>query len=60
MIGGDIITSLDGHKIVNYDSFAAYLEEHTVSGQTIQVGIIRLGNYMVVQVELGTRPPLQA
>ena len=60
MIGGDIITSLDGHKIVNYDSFAAYLEEHTVSGQTIQVGIIRLGNYMVVQVELGTRPPIQA
>ena len=60
LIGGDIITSINGYRIVNYDSFSAYLEEHAVSGQTIHVGIIRLGHYMVVSVELGTRPPLQA
>lgn len=59
-IGGDIITSINGHKVVNYDSFSAYLEENAVSGQTIQLGIIRQGNYMVISVTLGTRPPLQA
>ena len=60
IIGGDIITSINGHKVVNYDSFSAYLEENAVSGQTIQVGIIRLGQSMVIPVQLGTRPPLQA
>jgi len=59
-IGGDIITSLNGHKIVNYDSLSSYLEDNAVSGQKIQVGIIRQGTVMVVQVELGTRPPFQA
>jgi S1-C subfamily serine protease len=59
-IGGDIITSLNGHKVVNYDSLSAYLEDNAVSGQTVKVGIIRQGTAMVVQVELGTRPPFQA
>jgi len=60
VIGGDIIISINGHKVVNYDTFSAYLEENAVSGQTIQVGIIRLGQFMMVSVALGTRPPLQA
>jgi S1-C subfamily serine protease len=60
MLGGDIIISINGHKVVNYDSFSAYLEENAVSGQTIQVGIVRYGYFMVIPVELGTRPPLQA
>jgi len=59
-IGGDIIISINGHKVVNYDSFSAYLEENATSGQTVQVGIIRFGQFMVIPVELGTRPPLQA
>ncbi|MGA3406466.1 MAG: trypsin-like peptidase domain-containing protein [Candidatus Bathyarchaeia archaeon] len=58
IIGGDIITTINGHKIVNYDSFSAYLEENATSGQTIQVGIIRAGNYMILTVQLGTRPPI--
>lgn len=60
LLGGDVITSINGHKIVNYDSFSAYLEENVVSGQTIQVGIIRLGEPMFIQVVPGTRPPIQA
>jgi 2-alkenal reductase len=60
LVGGDIITSINGYRIVNYDSFSAYLEEHAESGQAIQVGILRLGNSMVIQVVLGTRPPLRA
>lgn len=59
LIGGDIIISFDGNKIVNYDALSAYLERHAVPGQTIQVGIIRSGKEMVVPVEIGTRPAIQ-
>ncbi len=60
VVGGDVIVSINGHRITNYDSFSAYLEEHAVAGQTIQLGIIRNGQYMVISVLLGSRPPLSA
>jgi 2-alkenal reductase len=58
LIGGDIITSVNGTRVVDYDDFASYLEQHAVSGQTVQLGIIRQGDSMVISVVLGTRPPL--
>lgn len=57
LIGGDIIVSVNGTKIVNGDALASYLEEYTVAGQTIQLGIIRSGQLMTVNVVLGARPP---
>ncbi|MDA4112491.1 MAG: trypsin-like peptidase domain-containing protein [Thaumarchaeota archaeon] len=57
LIGGDIITSLNGTKIVNQDALATYLEENTVSGQTVQLGIIRAGAPLTVTITLGQRPP---
>jgi 2-alkenal reductase len=59
VIGGDVIVSLNGNKIVNYDALSAYMERNGVPGQTIQVGIIRQGHQMVVTVQLGTRPSVQ-
>ncbi len=56
-IGGDIIVSIDGSRIVNYDSLSTFLERNTLPGQMIQVGIIRSGTYMIVDVVLGARPP---
>lgn len=56
VVGGDVIVSINGHRITNYDSFSAYLEEHAVAGQTIQLGIIRNGQYMVISVLLGLDP----
>lgn len=41
LIGGDIITSINGTKIINGDALASYLEEYTLPGQTVQLGIIR-------------------
>ena len=58
-IGGDVIISLDGTKVVNYDAFSAYLEAHVTPGQTLQVGIIRNGKQMIVPIQLSTRPSLQ-
>jgi len=58
IVGGDIIISINGQRVVDYDSFSSYLEENAVAGQTIQLGIIRNGQYMVISVVLGSRPPL--
>ncbi|MDA4127229.1 MAG: trypsin-like peptidase domain-containing protein [Thaumarchaeota archaeon] len=55
-IGGDIIVSIDGVKVVDFDSLASYLEGNTIAGQTIQVGIIRSGAMMTVSVTLGSLP----
>ncbi len=56
ILGGDIITSLDGNTVVNYDALTAYLERHVAAGQTVQMGIIRSGNVIVIPVEVGARP----
>jgi S1-C subfamily serine protease len=55
-IGGDIIVSVNGTRIVNYDSLATYLETHVVAGQSIQVGIIRSGSLVFLQVVVGALP----
>jgi S1-C subfamily serine protease len=56
LVGGDIIVSINGTKIINQDALATYLEENTVSGQTVQLGMIRAGAPLTVTVVLGQRP----
>ena len=53
IIGGDIIVSIDGTRIINYDTLLTYLERHTMPGQTVRVGVIRSGSPLEVQVTLG-------
>ncbi|MDA4129017.1 MAG: trypsin-like peptidase domain-containing protein [Thaumarchaeota archaeon] len=57
-IGGDIIVSINGTKIINTDALSSYLEERAAAGQTAHVGIIRNGQNRAIDVVLGTRPPL--
>ncbi len=57
VVGGDIIVSINGTRIVNTDALSTYLERHAIAGQTIQVGVIRSGSFMTVNVLLGKRPP---
>ena len=56
LIGGDIITSINSQRIVNFDALSTYLERNTLPSQTIQVGVVRSGNYMMVQLILSARP----
>ncbi len=56
LIGGDVITVVDGTKIANMDDLLTYLETYTVPEQTINLTIVRNNQTMTVQVELGTRP----
>jgi 2-alkenal reductase len=54
LIGGDIITSINGVKITNYDALSSYLERHVTAGETIQVGVTRLGSQATVTLQVGT------
>ncbi|MGA2663570.1 MAG: trypsin-like peptidase domain-containing protein [Nitrososphaerales archaeon] len=57
LVGGDIIVSINGTKIVNQDALATYLAQSTLSGQAVRLGIIRAGAPMTVTLRLGQRPP---
>jgi S1-C subfamily serine protease len=59
VIGGDIIVSINGTRMIDSNSLGTYLEENTVAGQSVSLGIVRDGNhYMTVNVTLGARPPI--
>jgi S1-C subfamily serine protease len=53
-IGGDIIISINGVKIVNGDALSAYLEENALAGQSVQLGIIRSGVQMSIGVTIAS------
>jgi len=57
LIGGDVIISVNGTKIVNTDALASYLAEYATAGQTVALHIVRNGQVMTVDLVLGTRPP---
>jgi S1-C subfamily serine protease len=56
-VGGDIIVSINGTKIINTDALSSYLSEYCLPGQTLVLHIIRVGQSMTVDLVLGTRPP---
>ena len=56
IIGGDVITAIDGTKITNMDDALTYLETYTVPGQTINMTTVRNNQTITLQVELGIRP----
>jgi S1-C subfamily serine protease len=53
LVGGDIIVSINGVKVVDSDGLASYLEENTTAGQTVQLGIISSGTNTSASVVLG-------
>jgi S1-C subfamily serine protease len=57
LIGGDIIVSVNGTKIIDGDALSTYLVQNTVPGQTIVLGVIRSGSLQNVTLVLGSRPP---
>ncbi len=57
LIGGDIIISINGTKIINTDALSSYLAQYAAAGQTIVLQIVRDGQTMTANLVLGTRPP---
>ncbi len=56
VIGGDVIVSINGVRVVDTDSLGSYLAEYATAGQTVQLGIVRDGENLTVPVVLGTLP----
>jgi len=55
-VGGDIVIAVNGTRIMNTDDLLTYLEEYTLPGQSVNVGIVRNNGAMTVLVNLGKRP----
>jgi 2-alkenal reductase len=58
LIGGDLILSINGKRILNNDGLATYLEENEAAGQTIQLQVLRAGAIISLNIVLGFRPTL--
>jgi S1-C subfamily serine protease len=56
LVGGDIIVSSNGTRIINQDALSTYLEVSTVAGQTVFFGVVRDGSTTTVAVTLAARP----
>lgn len=58
VVGGDLITAINGVRIVNEDDLSTYLAENTLPGQTISVTVYASGQTTpsTVSLVLGTRP----
>ncbi len=55
IIGGDVITRVDGNDIRDVPELAAYLQEVGVGGK-VSLTILRSGELLTIEVELGQRP----
>lgn len=59
-LGGDVITSVDGHPIQDMDQLISYLIENTAPADKIDITLIRDGETKTVTVTLGKRPAAQS
>ena len=55
-IGGDVITALGGTPVRSIDDLIGYLSANTRPGDVVVADVIRDGEPIQIEVELGTRP----
>jgi S1-C subfamily serine protease len=53
ILGGDIITAINGTRITNTDDLLSYLEQHALPGQTVNFTVVRSGQTQTVAVTIG-------
>jgi len=56
LVGGDILTAIDGVPLHSWDDLDAYLQEQTAVGQTATLTIWRGDQEMTIEVKLGEMP----
>jgi serine protease Do len=56
MVGGDIITAIDGHLMKTFDEMVSYLFLNSEVGQTMSLSLLRNGQPMSLNVVLAARP----
>ncbi len=56
VVGGDIITAIDGVKLKSVDDLTGYLDAQREVGDTVRLDLLRDGRPMSLQVKLGELP----
>ncbi|NOX61265.1 MAG: trypsin-like serine protease [Chloroflexi bacterium] len=56
LIGGDILTAINGHPLKSWEDLNAYLEENTRVGQTVTLEILRGDQQLEIAVVVGEAP----
>jgi len=56
LVGGDIITAVDGVPMNSWDSLEVYLDEQTQVGQTVTLTVLRGGKQIALQATLQDTP----
>jgi serine protease Do len=56
LAGGDILTTVDGRPIRDWDSLQQYLEENTRVGQTVVLSVLRDGQDLKLSAILAEQP----
>ncbi|MCX6031349.1 MAG: trypsin-like peptidase domain-containing protein [Chloroflexi bacterium] len=56
LVGGDVITTVDGKPAAKWEDLNGYLEEHTEVGQTITLTVVRDGKEMTIKATLADTP----
>ena len=56
IVGGDILTAVDGVKLKSVDDLTGYLDTQKEVGDTVALEIVRDGRPMTLQVRLGELP----
>ncbi len=57
---GDIIVSIDGFEVRNFEDVISYLVMQKSPGETVEIGVLRRGRSRAFEVELGTRPAAES
>jgi len=55
-VGGDVITEIDGQTVRSFDDLLIYISLNTTPGQTVNLTILRDGDYQEVEATLEERP----
>ena len=53
---GDIIVSMDGEEVRNFEDVISYLIMQKSPGETVEIGVLRRGRSRTFEVKLATRP----
>jgi serine protease Do len=56
LIGGDVITAIDGHSVNSYGDLTSYVFDNSQVGQTVTLTVLRQGSEKTVQLKLGVLP----
>lgn len=56
LVGGDVLTAIDGIKLAQWEDLNAYLNEKTEVGQTVTLTVIRDGRELTLQATLEDTP----